>query len=58
MVVVQLPETTVEHIKVFVREVVSNLIYVVFSSYLFEYLNKVGPLEVPESDFRVVIRVN
>jgi len=57
MVRIQLPESTVEHIEVLVRKVLSNLVYVFLRCYLLEDVSQIRVLEVSPRYSPVVVRI-
>ena len=57
MVRIQLPESTVEHIEVLVRKVLSNLVYVFLRCYLLEDVSQIRVLEVSPRYSPIVVRI-
>ena len=55
MISVQFPETTVENIEMLVREIVSDLIYILLCCYLEENVFQVRLFEISESNPSIVI---
>ena len=58
MICIQLPEFTVEHVEVFVGEVLTDYVDVVLTADVLKGLHQVRQFEVPPRYLVVIIRVN